>query len=149
MSGHSKTYPDLVTYAGDRYCVVWNDYDGANSEAWERRFVLGGWSAGQKLYDANAMAHCCPRVCRGSTLRACRASGTQVASVTTGADTTLMDNIAPFVSAKSLAWAWDGTRSYLVVASNAGAYGQVFLKRTDATVPTSTCLLYTSPSPRD
>jgi hypothetical protein len=139
VSGHSKTYPDLVTYAGDRYCVVWNDYGGANSQAWERRFILGGWGTEDKLYDANTMAHSCPRVCRGSVLRACRASGgTQVMSVTTGADTTLMTGIAPFVSAKTLAWAWDGTRSYLVVSSDTGANGQVFLKRTDATAPAST-----------
>ena len=139
VSGHTKSYPDIVAYAGDRYCVVWNDYDGVNSEAWERRFILGGWQAEQKLCDVNATAYSCVRVCRGSTQEASRNSqGNAVLGVTTGADTTLMDGIAPFESPRSVAWAWDGTRSYLAVASDTGASGQVFLKRTDATAPAST-----------
>jgi hypothetical protein len=139
VSGHKKSYPDIVTYAGGRYCVVWNDSDGANSDAYERRFVLGAWQGEQKLYDANGTDYSCVRVCRNSVREACRSTGgTEVMCVTTGADTVLMDNIATYDSPRTLAWASDGTRSYLAVASNTGGSGQVFLKRTDPTAPTST-----------
>ncbi|PKQ28756.1 MAG: hypothetical protein CVT63_01215 [Candidatus Anoxymicrobium japonicum] len=137
-AGHTNSYPDIVTWAGDRLCVVWNDFDGANSQAWERRFVLGSWVVAQKLYDANAMSHSGVRACTGSVIKACRASATGVSAVTSGADTSLMTGIAPFVSPRTLAWASDGTRSYLAVASDTGASGQVFLKRTDLVAPAGT-----------
>lgn len=134
VAGHNKGYPDIVSYTGNRYCVVWND----NGTVYERRMVAGAWQSTDTLYTATGISNACPRVCYRSCIEACRRIGNNgVVGITTGADYDIMTGVTPFDSPRTLALAYDiaTSNSYLVVSSNTGASGEVYVKRTDSTPP--------------
>lgn len=139
-ANHNYVKPDIVTFAGDRLCCLYSDEPGTNSYVYERLFVQGAWSLRTSQYNATGIPIAAARACHvasGTPLKACRAgSGAHVMSIG-GTDSILMSNVTPFASSRTLAWASDGSRSYIAVASNDGANGKVFVKRNDTAPPSA------------